>query len=316
MKKLIFPLFPALVFFTTSAIAADTGYIQVKAPPGITIFLDGNFKGKTTAGLGGIILEDVPAGRHVIKAVKSGFTPKQATLRVNADAVVSWTVGSFTPMIKVRETGDPKPPYQPVGSLVVKSVPIELSISIPALGVSYNKRKEKATFSEVPAGKYAVSFSGLGKKIESRVAIYDRDDTELFVNLLKGEIQNKTVGREGAIDDKKLQRRGGKYYAPNQGTPYTGWAKSMHDNGRIRWLFQYKDGKLDGLSTMWFPNGQKKAENTWKDGEILTAVAWKPNGKKCPETKVVNGNGIWVYYSNNGSEVGRATFKDGELVRD
>ena len=43
-----------------------------------------------------------------------------------------------------------------------------------------------------------------------------------------------------AIDDDKLQERGEKgeelYYAPNQQTPYTGWSKSMYDNGQITGL--------------------------------------------------------------------------------
>jgi hypothetical protein len=62
--------------------AAQTGYIQVAAPPGITIFLDGEFKGKTTAELGGLILEGVKPGTHKIKAVKTGLAPKEATITV------------------------------------------------------------------------------------------------------------------------------------------------------------------------------------------------------------------------------------------
>ena len=85
----------ALSFWVTPAISADKGFIQVKAPAGISIFLDGDFKGKTSSDFGGIILEDVSPGSHAIKAVKSGFTPKQATLSVRANSVVSWEVGSF-----------------------------------------------------------------------------------------------------------------------------------------------------------------------------------------------------------------------------
>jgi antitoxin component YwqK of YwqJK toxin-antitoxin module len=56
-------------------------------------------------------------------------------------------------------------------------------------------------------------------------------------------------------------------YAPNQETPYTGWAKRMYDNGQIEWLIQYKDGKWDGLVTRWYENGQKRSEANWKDGK-------------------------------------------------
>ena len=99
-----------------------------------------------------------------------------------------------------------------------------------------------------------------------------------------------------AIDLGKLEwksKEGAKLpYAPNQETPYTGWVKEMYDDGQIEELIQFKDGKL------------------W------TAVKWKPNGEKCPETNVVDGNGVEVYYNDDGTEAFRQTFKDGELVRD
>jgi antitoxin component YwqK of YwqJK toxin-antitoxin module len=59
-----------------------------------------------------------------------------------------------------------------------------------------------------------------------------------------------------AIDEDKLQKRGKKgeelYYAPNKQTPYTGWSKSMYDNEQIAGLVQLKDGKEDGLTTLWY----------------------------------------------------------------
>ena len=74
-----------------------------------------------------------------------------------------------------------------------------------------------------------------------------------------------------AIGEGKLQRRGEEgeelYYAPNEQTPYTGWAKRMHDNGQIGLLGQFKDGKPDGLRASWHSNGQKQAEENTKDGE-------------------------------------------------
>jgi len=73
---------------------------------------------------------------------------------------------------------------------------------------------------------------------------------------------------------------------------YTGWGKTMYNNGQISWLAQYKDGKR------------------W------SAVTWKPNGEKCPVTNIVDGNGVVVVYNDDGTEAFRQTFKDGELVLD
>ena len=74
-----------------------------------------------------------------------------------------------------------------------------------------------------------------------------------------------------AIDVNTLQKRGKKgeelAYAPNEQTPYTGWAKGMRDNGQVESLDQYKDGKRDGLET-WWHEGQKKSEENYKDGKL------------------------------------------------
>ena len=119
-----------------------------------------------------------------------------------------------------------------------------------------------------------------------------------------------------AIDSEKLQKRGEEgeelRYAPDQNTLYTGWSKEMHDNGQMNLLYQYKDGKRDGLVTRWYSNGQKMGEGDFKAGKLMTAVSWKPNGEKS-ETDVVKGNGVVVDYNENGTEKSRYVFKDGKM---
>ena len=65
---------------------------------------------------------------------------------------------------------------------------------------------------------------------------------------------------------------------------------------------------------MWYKNGQKLAERTFKDGKTVTVVAWKPNGEKCPVTNVVDGDGVVVWYNEDGTVLSRETYKDGERV--
>ncbi|SVC51976.1 uncharacterized protein METZ01_LOCUS304830 [marine metagenome] len=49
----------------------------------------------------------------------------------------------------------------------------------------------------------------------------------------------------------------------------------------------------------------------------MTAVAWKPNGERCPVTRVVDGNGVWVWYhESDGTKALRVTYKDGVKVED
>ena len=49
-------------------------------------------------------------------------------------------------------------------------------------------------------------------------------------------------------------------------TPYTGWAKKLHGNGKVALLGALKDGKPSGLWTWWDEDGKKEQQTRWKDG--------------------------------------------------
>ena len=169
------------------------------------------------------------------------------------------------------------------------------------------------------------------------------------IDLDDNETRKKIIAEAipvGLVDSgvEKLERRGKEgeelLYAPDQQAPYSGWVKGVYDIGRISGLYQYKDGKRDGLwtgwysngqkeyeatykddkrgglSTMWYRNGQKSSERTYKDGKLWTAVRWKPNGEKCPVTNLVNGSGVVVQLHPKGPVHLPTTFKDGKIVKD
>ena len=102
-------------------------------------------------------------------------------------------------------------------------------------------------------------------------------------------------------------------YWPNEQKPYSGWTKSMHGNGQMESLLQWKGGKFS-KSISWYSTGQKQEEGNYKDGEVVTRICWKINGEKCPHTTLKDGNGVVVYYNDDGTEAYRLTFKDGARV--
>jgi len=142
------------------------------------------------------------------------------------------------------------------------------------------------------------------------------DAQEETIDLDDNETRKRIIAE--AIHDNKLKLKdsGWKCYAPNKQTPYTGWSKNMYDNGQIAMLIQWKDGRKNGLWTMWYSNGRKRYDQNYKKGKLMTTVGWLPNGEKCPKTNVKNGNGVRVFYLPDGSEGWRKTFKDGEEVSD
>ena len=94
---------------------------------------------------------------------------------------------------------------------------------------------------------------------------------------------------------------------------HNGLFTSWHENGQ-KWSEEnYKDGKEDGLQLWWYENGQKDGEEKWKDGKRMSAETWKPNGEKCPETNLKEGNGRVVWYYESGQKSVRVYVQDGKL---
>lgn len=62
----------------------------------------------------------------------------------------------------------------------------------------------------------------------------------------------------------------------------------------------YLNGKLDGLTVKWYLNGQMSSEQIFQNGKIISAIGWKPNGERCPLTRVVDGVGVLVVYDDFG----------------
>lgn len=83
--------------------AQGIGYIQIKCELGVTVFLDNNFVGSTSSELGGLILQDVPAGSHQIKIVKEGFVPQSVKIDLKVDEIYVYEAEEFIPQSEVKE---------------------------------------------------------------------------------------------------------------------------------------------------------------------------------------------------------------------
>jgi hypothetical protein len=77
---------------------------------------------------------------------------------------------------------------------------------------------------------------------------------------------------------------------------------------------------LDGNRTFYYmhptkPNkfsDKKKWQVYFKDERLISSTSWKPDGQKCPETNVTNGNGLLVLYNEDGTELSRSYYKNGK----
>ena len=118
------------------------------------------------------------------------------------------------------------------------------------------------------------------------------------------------------IDEESLVQRNGVYYKVNSETPYSGKSLSFHDNEKKKREVNYKDGKLDGLETNWYENGQKRNEKTFMGGKRMSETNWSENGHKLSQWSSMIGSVdvLETKWYENGNKNYEKTFKDGSLI--
>ncbi len=122
---------------------------------------------------------------------------------------------------------------------------------------------------------------------------------------------------ETAVEWSKLQYRDEVTYLPNTDKPFSGYAKDAYENEQIKYLFQFKDGKLDGLYFEWYKNGQKWMEKNYKDGLLDGPLTWwYENGQKWMEANYKDGkeDGLETHWYENGQKKCESNWKDGKVM--
>ncbi len=61
-------------------------------------------------------------------------------------------------------------------------------------------------------------------------------------------------------------------------------------------------GKMVGIWTHWYENGQQRDKMFYIGGRMASAIVWKPDGEECSLTDVKAGNGIMIKYGDDGIE--------------
>lgn len=79
-----------------------------------------------------------------------------------------------------------------------------------------------------------------------------------------------------------------------------GEAKSYYSNGTVRSNGNYSRNFRNGQWTWNYENGKKKLIETYQNGIITEILGYSRNGEKEREMKLVNGNGNFTQYYDNG----------------
>ena len=106
-------------------------------------------------------------------------------------------------------------------------------------------------------------------------------------------------------------------FLPNKTNPYTGKYLCKFNNGLKEREGRYKDGKLDGKSTIWYENGQKESEMYYKAGKLVgKSTWWNKKGQKVRQKNYKNGKldgKLIEWFQFNGQIKREESYKNGKL---
>lgn len=202
-KMALYVLSIALCF---SAMAANTGDVQITCRPGIRIYLDGKFKGITKADEDGLYLEGLKAGTYKLRAEKSDFMPQTFSLQIKAGETIEVKIGELVPDVKIKQEGksDEGKIKAQVGNVIITSVPLRCKISF--VGKDINKTKDKVTIEGVPVGTYPIVFKRGSETlraeldIESGVTLAVKGhfrQGKVLIDTSKSPFQADKIGKDG-----------------------------------------------------------------------------------------------------------------------
>lgn len=171
------------------------GEIIVAAESGIVIWLDEQLKGQVAKGEESLVLRDVDAGAHILKASKSGYDPVSVDLNVEENRAVRVAVSMASPALVSKSITAIKEItlVKESATLVARSIP-------PGATVFLNGKKmgeSDLLFNYVKPGKYNVRFDLDEKSFEEDVVLHVNEE-----RLIKADFSTmKISGQEITSDD-------------------------------------------------------------------------------------------------------------------
>lgn len=99
---------------------------------------------------------------------------------------------------------------------------------------------------------------------------------------------------QAEIPKKETTVRRGIVYQKGEKEPFTGYvvgkAREDYRSQTCRYKKQYKDGKLDGTSKFWYPNGQLESVEPYQNGELNgDVIRYHDNGQMKARIPMRNG---------------------------
>ena len=290
------------------AVSAQNSHIQVVAEPGITVLLDGQFKGVTSSDYNGLIIQNVSSGQHLIKVIKEGYSPREETVTVKAGEVLLYQVdANFASAIKITEEGNKEKQTISIkkGNLTIQSLPVSINIQIPRLGVDYMKQQDKFHAENIPEGTYLTQFRWNEKVLNDSIKILNEMVTSLFVNMVELKVESKdykNIEEQEPLQEARVRVSGALSNTQNTGTAGQnqgaagGTGNQGVESGTID-ATTSGAGSGSGTNGISYDLGDRKAQSLYKppydirkDGIVVVAVTVDRSGRVTEATPGIKGS--------------------------
>ncbi|WP_258102512.1 hypothetical protein [Marinoscillum sp. MHG1-6] len=163
---------------------AQNAHLQVVAEQDLMIFVDGIYRGRTTAEVGGLVVEDLTPGVHNVKMVKEGSEPFKGQVNLTAGQVFTYKPGNpFNPEIIITQSGAEAIAERGTGSLLIQSFPVSIQIRIAQLDMVSDKTRYEWKADKIPTGTYEALFYAENGSMSGILEIKEDSITHIHVNV-------------------------------------------------------------------------------------------------------------------------------------
>ena len=182
-----------------------------------------------------------------------------------------------------------------------------LVTTLPLSGAETEEVSIKTLQKRGEAGKQLYYLPNQGTPFTGKAVAYWQDGQKKTVISYKdGQWDGlKSHWYENGQKLSEINYKGGKHHGP-----LIAW----NEVGQLRRKGTHVDGQMDGIWRNWYKTGERENEATYIDGLMRNAIVWTPEGERCSETNIEDGNGIMVRYTENGWPWLRITYRHGKMT--
>ena len=188
---LLFSLLAASLFLPQMTLAGSV--LQVSAEPGMSIWLNKEYIGKTTKEENGLVIKDLVPGEYSLRAAMQGYDSAETQLTVEDNQTFEWRVNYAKPVMSieddVKRIDSAMIETRPAGTIILKSIPLNAEIFFN--GKSIGNADKKITYA--PAVDYSVKFVFQKQELAEKFSLKPDETVLLIADFSKGEIVGKSA---------------------------------------------------------------------------------------------------------------------------